>query len=157
MIRMKSGPRVKGYEKTVVGDITFHSKKEARYYQELCALKQAGIVTAIEVQPEFELQEAYRKCCGVLWVQGTLSGIVFERNGDGILANKKNLCPRCGKKMPAIKAITYSADFRVTYADGHVEIIDVKGYETPEFKRTRKMFEYKYPELTLKIVKGVHR
>jgi hypothetical protein len=154
---MTSGPRVKGYEKTVVGGITFHSKKEARYYQDLLVLKLAGTVTAIECQPEFELQEAYRKCCGVLWVQGILSKIVFERNGDGILANKKNLCPRCGKKMPAIKAITYRADFRVTYADGHVEIVDVKGYETPEFKRTRKMFEYQYPEFTLKIVKGVRR
>jgi len=146
MIRMKSGPRVKGYEKTVVGGITFHSKKEARYYQDLLIQKQAGIITEIECQPVFELQPAYRKCCGRRWPVHPAPGYTGP-----------DRCSACGNKVPAIKAITYSADFRVTYADGHVEIIDVKGFETPEFKRTRKMFEYRYPELTLMVIKGVHR
>jgi len=137
----KRGPRVKSYEKTTVGGITFHSKKEARYYQELCLLKQAGTVKEIECQPVFVLQPAYRKCCGEVTTNPATKGI----------------CPYCYKKMPVIRAITYSADFRVTFADGHVEIIDVKGYETPEFKRTRKMFEYRYPALTLKVVKGARR
>jgi hypothetical protein len=141
-----AGPRVKGYEKTVVGNITFHSKKEARYYQDLLIQEKAGIIIEIECQPVFELQPAYRKCCGHVW---------RVNPGHGILGAM--ICGVCKKKMPVIRAITYSADFRVTYADGHVEIIDVKGFETPEFKRTRKMFEYRFPELTLKIVTGVHR
>lgn len=139
MIRMRAGPRVKAYEKTTVAGITFHSKKEARYYQDLLIQKQAGIVKEIECQPVFELQPAYRKCCGAILLD----------------TRKVCTCPRCGKKVLTTRAITYSADFSVTYADGHVEIIDVKGYETPEFKRTHKMFEYHYPELTLKIVKKV--
>jgi hypothetical protein len=139
MMHMRAGQRVKAYEKTTVEGITFHSKKEARYYQDLLIQKQAGIITKIECQPVFELQPAYRKCCGAILLD----------------TRKVSICPRCGKKVLTTRAITYSADFRVTYADGHVEIVDVKGYETPEFKRTHKIFEYRYPELTLKLVKKV--
>ncbi len=49
-------------------------------------------------------------------------------------------------------AIKYRADFRVTYQDGTEKVIDVKGFETPEFKIKRKMFEKRYPELELVIV-----
>ena len=55
-----------------------------------------------------------------------------------------------GKRHWAIK---YKADFKVTYADGRVEIVDTKGYETKEFKLKRKMFEERYPDLTLTNVK----
>lgn len=52
-----------------------------------------------------------------------------------------------GKKFREIK---YIADFKVHYKDGTVEVIDVKGYETPDFKIKRKLFEKKYPyNLTL--------
>jgi hypothetical protein len=141
-------------KKTKIDGILFDSHAEALRYAELKLMKQAGIVKEIECQPEFELQESYRKCCGTRWVQGTLFGIIFARAGDGILANKKNLCPQCGKKMLLTKSIVYRADFRITYADGHQEIEDIKGMETALFKLKRKLFEYKYPELTLKIVKG---
>jgi hypothetical protein len=46
-----------------------------------------------------------------------------------------------GKKRLAIK---YKADFEVEYADGTVEVIDVKGFETADFKIKKKLFEYKY-------------
>lgn len=39
----------------------------------------------------------------------------------------------------ACRAITYKADFVVTHNDGLKEIIDVKGYETVEFKLKWKM------------------
>lgn len=55
---------------------------------------------------------------------------------------------RNGKKH---RAITYSADFRVTYYDGTVEVEDVKGYKTHEFKRTMKMFLYRYPETRFRV------
>jgi hypothetical protein len=54
--------------------------------------------------------------------------------------------------MPKTSAVTYSADFKVTYSDGHTEIVDVKGVQTQSFKIKCKMFEYQNPELTLKIV-----
>lgn len=139
----KRGPRVKNARKTKVDGITFDSKMEALRYIELKRLMQAGIVKEIEVQPVFSLQPRYWKCCETVW--------------GSIELKKQGKCPICGKKVPATRAITYTADFRVTYTDGHQEIEDVKGMETEIFKLKRKMFEYRYPELTLKIVKAVRR
>lgn len=45
------------------------------------------------------------------------------------------------------RAITYKADFQLNN-----EVIDVKGIETTDFKIKKKLFKYKYPELTLKVV-----
>jgi hypothetical protein len=58
-----------------------------------------------------------------------------------------------GKKWPARH---YIADFRVTYADGHQEIEDVKGrYMTEVFRLKWAFFEARYPDLELKIVTTV--
>lgn len=51
------------------------------------------------------------------------------------------------------RAITYKSDFIVFHNDGRTEIIDVKGYESEQWKRTFKQFRLKYPELELQIVK----
>lgn len=53
----------------------------------------------------------------------------------------------------AERAITYKADFIVFNIDGSTEIVDVKGYESQQWKRTFKLFRLKYPELKLKVVK----
>lgn len=50
------------------------------------------------------------------------------------------------------RALTYIADF--SYTEGGEKIIeDVKGMETKEFKIKKKLFEYFYPDLKLKIVR----
>lgn len=46
-----------------------------------------------------------------------------------------------------VRPITYVADFRVTYADGRVEVIDTKGYRTKEYRLKLKLFRQKYPEI----------
>ena len=46
-----------------------------------------------------------------------------------------------GKHQAAIK---YKADFRVTYADGRVEVIDVKGVASRDYSLRKKMFEKRY-------------
>lgn len=53
--------------------------------------------------------------------------------------------------------ITYKADFDVWYADGYRDVIDVKGFETADFKIKRKLFEHKYPYVTLKLMKYVKK
>lgn len=53
----------------------------------------------------------------------------------------------------AERAITYKADFIVFNLDDTAEVIDVKGFESQQWKRTFKMFRLKYPEIKLKIVK----
>jgi hypothetical protein len=53
------------------------------------------------------------------------------------------------------RPILYVADFKVYLNDGTVQIIDVKGYETADFKIKRKLFEakYPYPLILMKYVK----
>lgn len=55
-----------------------------------------------------------------------------------------------GKRIQPIK---YIADFEVTYNDGHVEIIDVKGKITEAFRIKRKIFLYKYRDVDFKCVR----
>lgn len=129
-----------GNLKQVFDGITFDSKRESDYYLNLKLLKKAGEVIDIEFHPKYLLQPGFWKCnkCNVIWGEDEL---------------KRGVCTFCGTKMPKTSAVTYSADFRVTYKDGHDEIVDVKGMETEAFKIKRKLFEYKYPELTLKTLK----
>lgn len=102
--------------KTTADNIQFSSKKEAEYYQELKLLQRAGEVVKFELQPEFILQEKFRKNCRT------------------------------------IREIKYIADFKVIYSDGHVEIVDTKGFKKESFLLKAKMFEYKFPDLELKII-----
>lgn len=55
-----------------------------------------------------------------------------------------------GKRIQPIK---YIADFEVTYNDGHVEIIDVKGKITEAFRIKRKILLYKYRDVDFKCVR----
>jgi hypothetical protein len=55
------------------------------------------------------------------------------------------------KNGKIVRKTEYVADFEITNLDGSVEIVDVKGVETPEFKLKKKMFEFRY-EHTLKVV-----
>jgi hypothetical protein len=50
--------------------------------------------------------------------------------------------------------VKYIADFQIFWANGEVEFIDVKGYDTPNSKSKRKMVESVYP-VKIKIVKDV--
>lgn len=49
------------------------------------------------------------------------------------------------KNGKVIRKIEYVADFEVTYTDGHIEIVDVKGVKTDVYRLKKKLFEYKYP------------
>lgn len=62
------------------------------------------------------------------------------------------LQPSFKKNGKTIRAINYIADFKYIQ-DKKVVIEDVKGMETKEFKIKKKLFEYKYPEYELKIVR----
>lgn len=49
--------------------------------------------------------------------------------------------PKTGKTVRAIK---YTPDFEVIYADGHVEVVDTKGMKTRDFVMRCKMFMFRY-------------
>lgn len=50
------------------------------------------------------------------------------------------------------RAITYIADFRVINNDGSAYIVDIKGMLTTEFKIKMKLFNYKYPDIELRLI-----
>ena len=62
------------------------------------------------------------------------------------------LQPAFKKNGKTYRAIKYIADFQYI-ENGKTIIEDVKGMETKEFKIKRKLFEYKYPDIELKIIK----
>ena len=54
----------------------------------------------------------------------------------------------CKKYRP----ITYIADFKVINNDGSFYIVDIKGMLTTEFKIKMKLFNYKYPDIELRLI-----
>ena len=92
-------------QKTTVCGRTFDSKREADYYLELLARKQAGEIVRIGFQPSYTLLAGFKDNQG----------------------NRQ-------------KPITYTADFFVTYADGHSEVIEVKGVRTRDYQLRKKLF-----------------
>lgn len=73
--------------------------------------------------------------------------VAFELQPTFIL--QEGFVNKDGKKR---RPITYTADFKIVYPNGEIEIVDVKGYKTKVFMLKRKLFEYKYPEYSLKVV-----
>lgn len=82
----------------------------------------------------------------ILEKSGLITGLKLQPKfmlQEGFIKLGKRYCP-----------ITYKADF--AYYDvqkGQSVVEDVKGFETKDFKLKRKLFEYKYPDLTLTLVK----
>lgn len=62
------------------------------------------------------------------------------------------LQPKYWYKGKAIRAIKYVADFRVTYADGHIEVIDTKGVRTEAYKIKKRLLLYQYPGIDFREV-----
>jgi hypothetical protein len=60
------------------------------------------------------------------------------------------------KEGKLYKPILYVADFEVIHLDESTEIIDVKGFETPDFKIKRKLFEKRFSH-SLTLVKYVKK
>lgn len=60
--------------------------------------------------------------------------------------------PSFKREGKTVRAIKYVADFVVTLADGTREVVDTKGYKTPEYKLKKKLLLYKYPGIIFKEV-----
>lgn len=69
------------------------------------------------------------------------------------LQPRYELLPTFTKNGTTYRAITYVADFVIENNDGTTEVVDIKGMETKDFKIKKKLFEYKYQDLELKIIK----
>ena len=118
------------HKKTEVDGIVFDSQTEAEYYQYLKELKKNKQIKNFTMQDEFILQEKFIIVDGKR-ING--SDKEFKK------AQKAN--PGC-----TIAAIKYIADFTVYHNDGSVQVVDVKGQKTADFKLKEKMFNYMYPQ-----------
>ena len=61
------------------------------------------------------------------------------------------------KDGKTIRPIEYIADFEIEYPDGRIEVVDVKGMETADFKLKRKLFDHRYPYLKLTRMRNVKK
>lgn len=81
---------------------------------------------------------------------------LLERAGrikDLSLQHRFELQPTFKKNGETIKSITYIADF--VYFDFDlmkIVVMDVKGYKTDVYNLKKKLFEYKFPDLTIQEV-----
>ena len=50
------------------------------------------------------------------------------------------------------RPIYYIADFKVINNDGSFYVVDIKGMLTTEFKIKMKLFNYKYPDIELRLI-----
>lgn len=90
----------------------------------------------------------------------TYKGITYPSIAQADYAEKLDLELLCGDIIwwspEAIFQLTpddrYQIDFQVQYISGEVEGIEVKGFETPKFKRNKRLWK-KYGPFDLRIVK----
>lgn len=83
---------------------------------------------------------------------------LLEKNGlikDLVLQPSYELIPTFKKDSKTYRKACYVADF--SYYDnelGKTIVEDTKGFKTPVYELKRKMFEYKYKDLTIKEIKA---
>lgn len=71
------------------------------------------------------------------------------------MQQRYELLPTFKKNGMTFRSVTYVADFVIVNNDGTTEVVDVKAsknFKTDVYKIKRKLFEHKYPDLTIKEV-----
>lgn len=57
-------------------------------------------------------------------------------------------------EVNGVLVCTYIVDFVVTHLDGREELIEIKGFETPEWRIKEKLFRALYPDIKLTVVRA---
>ena len=149
-----------------IDGLQFKTKPLYDFYVELKEHKAQGLVNSFTL-PTLKEQKAKskygaKKC----EVDGYIFDSVMEakfyvhlklekQNGNVVayeLQPKYILQESFKKDGKTVRAIAYISDFLVTYKDGSKIVYDVKGRETADFKLKKKMFDFRYRDLTLKCV-----
>lgn len=79
-----------GNQKTVVGDRTFDSKKEANRFMELCLLQKGGVIQDLECQKRFEIVPKTEDERAVFYI----ADFVYSENGQLICEDVKSQITR---------------------------------------------------------------
>lgn len=113
-----------GSRKQTVSGITFDSRKEARRFQELRLLEQAGKISDLRMQVKYQLIPPQRAPSFEVYKSGPNKG----RRKPGKLLEKE---------------CAYIADF-VYVQDGETVVEDAKGYRTDVYIIKRKLMLERY-------------
>lgn len=113
-----------GSRKQTVSGITFDSQKEARRFQELRLLEQAGQISDLRMQVKYQLIPPQRAPSFEVYKSGPNKG----RRKPGKLLEKE---------------CSYIADF-VYVQDGETVVEDAKGYRTDVYIIKRKLMLERY-------------
>ena len=119
------------HKSKIVDDIKFISTLEADFYEkELKPLKEQGIITQIDRQVTYILEDKYI----------IVDGKIIEGSDPDFNKIKRKT------KAKTFSAIKYTPDFNVTYADGSYKIFECKGKSTTDFEIRKRLFLKKYPQ-----------
>lgn len=94
-------------------------------------------VTLDDITFDSKIEASYYEHLKQLEQQGIISEFLMQKEYIVFEGYTKD-----GKKVLPIK---YKADFEVHYPDNRIEVIDIKGFETADFKLKKKLFEYRFP------------
>ena len=154
----KSSPSYK------IDGINYSSKPLYDYHKELVEHVKSGLIKSFHLPSKDEVDKSKSKFKAY---KATINDITFDSLNESrfyikLLQDKKakivksfelqkefELIPPYVKNGKKIRKMSYIADFVVKKSDGQVLVIDVKGIETDVFKLKQKLFEYKYPDLTI--------
>lgn len=122
-------------KKTTVDGITFDSRLEAERFQQLRLLEQAGEISGLMLQVEFQILKGWTN-------PGIISECGIDEDGDTVY----HITETPSKAGERIKSRFYVADF--VYYDTrtkHWVIEDTKGMETAEFRLKWDYMRSLYP------------
>lgn len=88
-------------------------------------------------------------------------GIRFDSLKEGRFYKKLKVLQESGEVVGFLRqvplhlpgGVRYVMDFLIFYSDGRCEGVEVKGFETPEWKIKKKIVDTLYPWLEIRIVK----
>jgi len=119
--------------KTTIDGITFDSKREAKRYSELKVLEKAGMITHLELQPEYEIVINGVKICKY---RGDFSYLTVRAENNERSYNLKG----------EWQTPTMTGD-----KEGQI-VEDVKGFKTPIYRLKKRLVEASYPGTLIKEV-----
>ena len=132
-----------GNKPTIVNGIKFQSRLEAERFQQLRLLEQAGEISGLMLQVEFQILRGWTN-------PGIISEYGMDEDGD-ILYHTTETPTKAGER---IKSRFYVADF--VYFDTRTKmwvIEDTKGMETADFRLKWDYMRSQYPQYEFRKVR----
>ena len=112
--------------KTTIDGITFDSKREAQRYSQLKLMEKAGMITHLELQPEYKIIINGVKICSY---KGDFQYFTVRREDEKPYRNSKG----------ELVVQTMTGD-----PEGHI-LEDTKGFKTPIYRLKKKLVEACFP------------